>query len=405
MAPEDLTAALEPLEKLTSLAVERNHLTQIPDLSHMVRCSDLQLTGNHITSLISTNPEKFLLPDNLLTLSLKSNRVKDLEARMFQNMRKLKHLNIASNQIEHIYPDTFKYLTSLQSLDLSKNLINQIPGGTFRLQAFLTRLDLSGQNNMLKRIDNYAFDRENAPDMMEALDLSNNRIERLPPKAFCSKNPQSPYVAIKTLDLAANAIKNLNPCLMRQLVRGAKEAQDARRYINPKVNFKPNNALHTVVDFIKCDCNVTYAARLVTLEGDCKNNENTRIALKSFQCGIINAIGTNEENTDIDELCNSSPLTSCEEIEEDATFTQKENTASSHFNQNIDDLYNTKTGKPHDQVNVNDNTHTSSNNDRKVTVKPSQIGGSPSSAPANSAATITALLLTSASTYFLFIRL
>jgi len=175
-ATSDLSAVLEPLEHLTSLGLSHNGLIEIPDLSHMVGLHDLQLEGNHITSLLQANPDKFLLPDNLYTLALNENRIKELDSRWFQNLKKLKHLNLGSNQISHIDANIFGHLTNLNNLILTKNYIVHIPAGLIKPFRKLERLDLSSQNMMLKKIDGYAFDRESVSYFLKTLFLS---------KSFC----------------------------------------------------------------------------------------------------------------------------------------------------------------------------------------------------------------------------
>jgi hypothetical protein len=94
---------------------------------------------------------------------------------------------------------------------------------------------------------------------------------------------------------------------------------------------------------------------------------------------------------DIDTLCKSSHLTDCEQIDETGSTTAVG--AGSQF------IANEQTDQPRDQINSIVNTHTSSDKehkDRKVTPKPSQIGGLTSGA-AKQFSTLT-LLLTYAST-------
>lgn len=403
---KDLTEVLSSLEELTTLGLSNNQLTHLPDLSHMVKCNDLQLAGNYLAELMQYDPDKFLLPDNLLTLSLNDNRIKEIDPRWFKNLKKLKHLSLASNQISYIDADTFKDLTNLHQLSLSKNYISHIPSGVFKMQPFLKRLDFSSQNTMLKKIDNYAFDRESDSDhQMETLDLSNNRIEQLPSKAFCSHNKDRPYVAIKTIELAANSITNLNPCIMSQLAKGMMSSiSDMKYYQKPVVRFEENKAIHTSFEYVKCDCNVTNSAAVVTLEGSCMKANNL-VPLGSYQCGITNALG-NAEST-VDALCKKSSEYTCEK-QEDINYDTPEESVEfdNHYTIKNTEMINTKTEQPGGQINNVQNTHTSSNikNDRnsnKVTKKPSQIGGSSSTTNINSNFSFIYLLIITASTLLL----
>jgi len=106
-------------------------------------------------------------------------------------------------------------------LNLGKNFLKQIPTRAFYTLSVLQRLDLSAQNQMLKEIDDYAFDRRGASShQLVKIDLSKNLIGKIGSKAFCSRNLT--YVNIKELDLSLNPLSFgfKSWCALRQIAKG-----------------------------------------------------------------------------------------------------------------------------------------------------------------------------------------
>ncbi len=230
---------------------------------------------------MQTNPDKLLLPDNVVTLNLNDNSIKDIDTRAFKNLRNLKHLTLENNQISFINADTFKDLPELKTLVLNKNHLRNIPAGIVSSNFQLNRLDIASQKIPLKTIENYAFDRFEHEDSqiivskLGTLDLSNNNIEQLPSRMFCSRDLKSPYLSVNHFILGANRIKNVNPCIILQISRG--------NSISPEVSFEINNAIHIQKVNLECDCNVTAAATLVKLKGVCVK-DGTEYSLNQFKC-------------------------------------------------------------------------------------------------------------------------
>lgn len=219
MMPGKLEKVLNGLNQLRTLHLRSNDLKSLPDLSQLDQLDELALQSNQIETL---NDNKQLLPSSLIDLNVGQNRIKQLTANTLSNLVNLKYLNLESNQISSISEDAFTHLTKLVQIHLAKNYLKQIPPHVFYTLIELQRLDLSAQNQMLKEIDDYAFDRRSNSNQITKIDLSKNRISSISSKAFCSRNRSHPYVNIKELDLALNPINGLKSCVLRQMAMGFK---------------------------------------------------------------------------------------------------------------------------------------------------------------------------------------
>ncbi len=197
--------------------MNQNQLKEIPDLSQMTKLNTLKVSDNQIELI--NNASEALLPSSLVELELGHNRIKIITKNTFKNLDQLKFLNLGSNQISQIEANAFVHLRKLESLNLAKNFIKHIPAHIFYTLANLERVDLSDQNQMLRSIEDFSFDRQNNSITIKKIDLSKNRITKIGSKAFCSLNLASPYTNVKEIDLASNPLHSINPCVLRQLTR------------------------------------------------------------------------------------------------------------------------------------------------------------------------------------------
>ena len=215
MLPEKLEKCLSVLKHLRTLHLRSNYLKQLPDLSRLDQLDDLSLQSNQIDTLLN------ILPASLVDLNVNGNRIKQLTTLSLSNLVNLKYLSLESNEIEWISEDAFTHITKLIQLNLGKNFLKQIPTHALYTLSVLQRLDLSAQNQMLKEIDDYAFDRRSSSHhQLVKIDLSKNRISKIGSKAFCSRNLS--YVNIQELDLSLNPLNfELKTwCVLRQTAIG-----------------------------------------------------------------------------------------------------------------------------------------------------------------------------------------
>ena len=291
---------LTKLNSLKTLALRHNQLVNLPNLSKMNKLEELLLANNQIEALTDGNEQ--LLPNSLIDLGLESNRIKEINENSLANLKNLKYLNLESNQISFIHDNAFAHLTRLATVNLAKNYLKQIPSRLIFTLVNLERLDLSAQNQMIKEIEDFAFDRQSNAQPIKKIDLSKNRIARIDNKAFCSRNRSHPYVNIKELDLASNSLTSINSCVLRQMSKGYSEHQslilakinNEETKLKSKVSFKPTIAAEKTGSGLKCDCEITKAASLVDLEGECENDVGTAVQLKQYNCGSESGISEDE---------------------------------------------------------------------------------------------------------------
>lgn len=284
-----LEQVLTSLRKLRTLHIRSNDLTALPSMSSISSLEELAVSNNQIELLNDKEP---LLPASLIDLNADNNRIKHLTANTLSNLVNLKYLNLESNQITSIGEDTFTHLVKLTQINLAKNYLKQIPAGMLYTLGDLQRLDFSAQNQMLKQIDDYAFDRQSSARAIAKIDLSKNRIGRMENRAFCSRNRSHPYVNIKEIDLALNPLANVNSCVLRQMAKGYKDpkaTETASNFANPqssspKLSFKPTHTLEKLAPTLKCDCEISKASLLVDFEGDCENEQGNAVELKKYKC-------------------------------------------------------------------------------------------------------------------------
>lgn len=144
----------------------------------------IKLNNNSI-SLWDSN--WFLNTPKLSQVFFRKNRIKDLPARAFSNLKSSHKVNgeelvdlklyLSHNRIRMIHPQAFDGLDALDELSLNRNLIEKIDESFFSHFTELNKLGLAW--NEITEIDEDAF--KNLKEILE-LDLSGNFLECLPYK-------------------------------------------------------------------------------------------------------------------------------------------------------------------------------------------------------------------------------
>ena len=142
---------------------------------------------SHVGSLFISNNrmltrlEEDLLNDlsNLKTITISSNKIKEISKNFFQNVTKITDLVLHGNLIESLYFGTFKGLKKLNSLNLVANTLMKIESHTFDDLVSLKILDL--QSNRLETLPQKIFDNLKA---LEVISLSYNNFESVPEDLF-----------------------------------------------------------------------------------------------------------------------------------------------------------------------------------------------------------------------------
>ncbi|VDK49177.1 unnamed protein product [Anisakis simplex] len=142
-------------EQLEMLDFTSNTLLQLPTdaFSNLKNLRQLYLGENRIAAIETgafTN-------SSVVILVLNSNRLRQLNERMFDGLSKLQQISLKDNQIDTIDHKTFYTNPSLVMIDLSDNHLLDIASGTFLTQTNIFLVDLSG--NKLIRTPYAAFSR------------------------------------------------------------------------------------------------------------------------------------------------------------------------------------------------------------------------------------------------------
>lgn len=178
---------LSCLNSLKSLFIDFNGLPALPDLSKLVKLEELSVAGNKLLHLTSYT---------------------------FANLTSLKYLNVNKNNIYFIDSDAFSHLTNLVELSLKSNYIQTIPNKLIYALSNLEHLSLSWNN--IKLIPDYSFDRQqNIKSLI--LSLDKNTISVIGSRAFCSHDPNNPYVRVKKIYLSSNNLTRIDACIFRQM--------------------------------------------------------------------------------------------------------------------------------------------------------------------------------------------
>lgn len=156
----------------------------------------LSLKNNRITEI---EWGSFRPLTSLLTLDLFGNNLTSLDNYTLFGLTSLKTLNLSGNQIAELGNASFSSLTVLDILDLSFNLITSVDCSSFTGLSYLRVLNLS--HNSISYIDSFTFQ---SLLNLEALQLATNNIEYLNRRILMGMK------RIKYLDLSSNNLVNIS---------------------------------------------------------------------------------------------------------------------------------------------------------------------------------------------------
>uniref|UniRef100_A0A8C5QHS5 Uncharacterized protein n=1 Tax=Leptobrachium leishanense TaxID=445787 RepID=A0A8C5QHS5_9ANUR len=181
-------------EVLQHLLLERNHIknVKIRDIKHLENLSELNLSGNQITSSdsvqvlsnlssfdISKNQILLLphkLPTKLQRFDCSNNQISRLTVHSFKGLQSLKHLFLDNNVVSRVDDNSFQWCVHLSNLAMEQNLITSVPRG---LPVTLTRLDLKGN-----KIESIGESDVKGLRKLQVLNLRNNKISTLDPQVL-----------------------------------------------------------------------------------------------------------------------------------------------------------------------------------------------------------------------------
>lgn len=183
-------------------------------------------SDNHIVELylsrfgIKTIPSDFFqkpIFQKLEKLYLNSNKLNELNDKVFSPLKNLHFLNLSRNYLKKVERNTFSQLTSIEQLDLSNNLISEIEEYSF---------------SDLKKIVN--------------LNLKNNQLETLPDKLFV--NPSLTY-----LDLSINKLRKIPLAIIQLYSSNIAHLDLKRNYIPSEFakTFTTSPVIHSFISEMK----------------------------------------------------------------------------------------------------------------------------------------------------------
>ncbi|XP_035259583.1 leucine-rich repeat and fibronectin type-III domain-containing protein 2 [Anguilla anguilla] len=192
-------------------------VTQL-DFANMTGLVDLTLSRNTISSI---QPFSFIDLETLRSLHLDSNRLTEIGADDLRGLVNLQHLILNNNQLSHISREAFDDLMlTLEDLDLSYNNLRGVPWDSIRKMVNLHQLSLD--HNLIDHISEGTFA---DLDKLARLDLTSNRLQKLPPDPIFARSQNSvvlttPYAPQLSLSFGGNPLHcNCEVLWLRRLDR------------------------------------------------------------------------------------------------------------------------------------------------------------------------------------------
>ena len=175
----------------------------------------------------------------------------------------------------------------LTTVNLSGNMLKHIPSEIIYTLESLEVLDLSSQTHAIRRIDDYAFDRESHKKPLKRVLLHNNSISVIGKRAFCVRGSRRLYANIKEIDLSSNSgLTHIDACVLRQLARGYSEPiYTSKLKLYSRVVLSREAQRDHPESLIECSCEITKANKLLELDGFCRRSDFTSVFMNQFDCG------------------------------------------------------------------------------------------------------------------------
>ncbi|KYN02610.1 Leucine-rich repeats and immunoglobulin-like domains protein 3 [Cyphomyrmex costatus] len=172
---DNFTIALSDVTQLRELKVNKNHLTQMPDLVFVKNITHLTLAHNLIISINGTalfnlqqlqyldlsgnkisifQRGSFLAPNRLTHLNLNANHIRIIENGSLDNLTSLEELRLNKNNLTQL-KDIFTNLGKLRILEVNRNNLQQIHG--LSLKSLLSLKELYLKRNKINKLDDGAF--------------------------------------------------------------------------------------------------------------------------------------------------------------------------------------------------------------------------------------------------------
>ena len=194
---------------LKRLFLEFNNLTGLPPRVFYPLHLQNMIKNDSIYSSSNTWTMGYANLINLEYLSLHHNQITSFSPKQFFHLQKLKHLDLGFNSIKskHLVPGLFSS-DSLITLDLSGNRLEKVPGNLFAGNISTTLKVLLLDRNGLTEVPQCLYQSNASKAVfsnLEVLNLCQNDIQHLPTELFNSAS----WSSLKTIYLCHNNISTL----------------------------------------------------------------------------------------------------------------------------------------------------------------------------------------------------
>ena len=195
------------LKRLERLDLSGNRLVSVTgrQTRDLVSLIHLDLSGNQLSILVESSRVFESMASTLQVLKLNNNRLKTIEAKVFNNLNSLKELDMSFNELAVLDKNTLSGLNRLTHLHLAHNDLNSLHEQAFESVPEVLVLGLS--NNKLRESP-LAL---KSLGKLQTLDLSFNGLENLTNSSFLD------LASIWRLQLNSNNIQNVTKSLFSQL--------------------------------------------------------------------------------------------------------------------------------------------------------------------------------------------
>ncbi|EZA47997.1 Lutropin-choriogonadotropic hormone receptor [Ooceraea biroi] len=192
---DELSRRAVALVNVTKIDLTNNSITDIPirAFHQFPNLEILLLRRNHLRII---HDDAFTSLENLRVLELDENDLTTIPAAV-ANLRSLEELSVSNNRVQRLAKDALHRANNLQSLDLRGNPIKDIHGDTFRNLGKLRKLILSNVKELR------LFPNLTGTTSLEVLRLDRSQLKEVPPN-LCQQCPK-----LKSLDVKSNHLTEI----------------------------------------------------------------------------------------------------------------------------------------------------------------------------------------------------
>ena len=174
------SSVFEHLSGLQELIINKNRLTEFPQLKGLPSLTSIDANNNRI-NFIAQEFSKYI--PQLKSIELDSNLIGDIFPGVFPANNVIHKINLNNNKLETLEPGCLNNLTSIKILKMNKNRISSIPKGLFDNLTKLKTLEITKNN--LTKLDGMSFKKLSN---LQTLKLKKNSISTMSDAAFYGLN-------------------------------------------------------------------------------------------------------------------------------------------------------------------------------------------------------------------------